>query len=138
MSWEKTVLSGINLGNDVLSRMAGKLGCKMEKLPFLYLGLPLGGYPRQKLFWQPVVDRIYKKLDRWKRFNISRIGRQILCSSVLASLPNYYLSIFAIPEKVISDFEKLIQNFFLEGNSGSKINHLASWKKVKPSQLGGG
>ncbi|TYK06397.1 hypothetical protein E5676_scaffold163G00940 [Cucumis melo var. makuwa] len=64
VNWKKSALSRINLGDDELSLMAGKLGCKMQKLPFLYLGLPLGGYPRQKLFWQPVVDRVYKKLDR--------------------------------------------------------------------------
>lgn len=31
-----------------------------------------------------------------------------------------------------------MQNFFWEGNSGSKINHLVSWRKVTPSQLDGG
>ena len=138
VNWDKSTLSETNLGDDELSRMAGKVGCKMEKLPFLYLGLPLGGYPRQKLFWQPGLDRVYKKLNKWKRFNLSRGGRQNLCNSVLASLPTYYLSIFAIPEKVVSDFEKLIRKLFWEGNSGIKINHLASWIKVKPSQLDGG
>ncbi|TYK02022.1 uncharacterized protein E5676_scaffold680G00040 [Cucumis melo var. makuwa] len=39
------------MGNDEFSRMAGKLGCKMEKLRFLYMGLPLGRYPR-KFDWQ--------------------------------------------------------------------------------------
>lgn len=64
------------------------------QLPIIYLGLPLGGYPRQKSFWQPVIDRIHKKLERWKRYNISRGGRQTLCNSVLVSLPTYYLLYF--------------------------------------------
>ena len=64
------------------------------QLPIIYLGLPLGGYARQKSFWQPVIDRIHKKLERWKRYNISRGGRQTLCNSVLVSLPTYYLLYF--------------------------------------------
>ena len=112
------------MGDEELLQMAGKLGCKAEKLPFLYLGLPLGGYPRQKDFWKSVIDRVHKKLDRWKRFNISRGGRHTLCNLVLASLPTYYLSIFAIPENPASTLGKLMRNFFWEGHTGSKINHL--------------
>lgn len=52
------------MGEEELIQMARKLGCKLEKLPFLSLGPPLGGYPRQEVFWQPVIDRVHKKLDR--------------------------------------------------------------------------
>ena len=37
-------------GDEELLQMVGKLGCKVEKLPVLSLGLPLGGYPTQKDF----------------------------------------------------------------------------------------
>lgn len=70
-----------------------------------------------------------------KKFSVSRGGRQTYCNSVLASLPTYYLSIFAILENVVSPLEKLMRNFCWGGNSGSKINHLAAWKKVTPSQF---
>ncbi|TYK07163.1 hypothetical protein E5676_scaffold606G00380 [Cucumis melo var. makuwa] len=46
---EKSVLSGVNLSEDELNYMAGKIGCKTEKLPFMYLGLLLGDYPRREL-----------------------------------------------------------------------------------------
>ena len=105
----KSALRGVNVDDEDLSQMARKLGCKAGKLPFLYLGLPLGGYPRQKLFWQPVIDRVHKELDRLKRFNISRGGRQTVCKSVLANLPTYYSSLFAIPDNVTSSLnEKLL------------------------------
>ena len=47
---EKSVLSSVNMGEDELIQTANLLGCKAEKLPITYLGLPLGGYPRQKMF----------------------------------------------------------------------------------------
>ena len=92
---------------------ANRLGFKAEKLPFLYFGLPLEGYPRQKEFWQPVIDRVHKKLDRWKKFNISRGGRHTLSNSVLASLPTYYQSLFSIPEKCGCLFGENYEEFLL-------------------------
>ena len=74
VNWDKSALSEVDVGDEDLLQMAGKLGCQVEKLPFLYLGLPLGGYPRHKDFWQPVIERVHKNLDKWKRFNISRAG----------------------------------------------------------------
>ena len=92
-----------------LSQMAEKLECKVIKLPFLYLGLTLGCYPRKKLFWQPIIDRVHKKLDRWKRSNISR--KQTLRKSISASRPTYYLSL-CHSDNVASSLEKLLRNFF--------------------------
>lgn len=46
------------IGKGVLSSEAK---CKVEHLPIMYLGLPLGGYPK-KMSWQPVIDKIQGKL----------------------------------------------------------------------------
>lgn len=63
------------------------LSCVQHFCLFMYLGLPLGGYPKSSSFWQAVIDKIQKKLDRWKRFNLSRGGgRLTLCNSVLSSI----------------------------------------------------
>jgi len=32
-----------------------------------YLGLPLGGNPCHLEFWEPVIERVAKRLDGWKR-----------------------------------------------------------------------
>ena len=63
INWEKSALTSVNINDDDLFQTAARLGCKAEKLPILYLGLPLRGYPQQREFWQPVIDRIHKKLD---------------------------------------------------------------------------
>ena len=38
----------------------------MSKWPLSYLGLPLGGNPKTIGFWDPVVERISRRLDGWK------------------------------------------------------------------------
>ena len=126
------------MGEDDLIQTTNLLGCKAEKLLIIYLGFPFEGYPREKMFWQPVIDQIHKKLDRWKIYNISRGGRHPLCKSVLVSLPTYYLSLFSIPKNVAASIERIIQNFFWESHAGSKINHLVKWNKASAPLKDGG
>ena len=49
VNWDKSVLCDINLEEDVVTT-AVSLKCKVEHLPFIYLGLPLGSYPKKLLF----------------------------------------------------------------------------------------
>lgn len=44
VNWEKSALYEVNVEEDELKYMAGKMGCSSEKMPFLYLGLLLGGF----------------------------------------------------------------------------------------------
>ena len=104
----------------------------------MYLGLPLGGYPKKVSFWQSVIDKIQGKLDKWRRYNLSRGGKATLRKSVLSSLPTYYMSSFFMPEKVLSIIERSMKNFFWEGNKGGKINHLVKWELVNKAQEDGG
>lgn len=62
-------------------------------------------YPKKEAFWQLVIGKVQDKLDKWKRYNLSRGGRVTLCKSVLAHLPTYYMSLFLMLEKVITFLE---------------------------------
>lgn len=43
---EKTSLVSINLERPKLQHYASVIGCRLEELPFKYLGVPLGGNHR--------------------------------------------------------------------------------------------
>ena len=60
---DKSNLFGINLDQNHLSRLALLLDCKASDWPILYLGLPLGGNPIACGFWDPVIERISRRLD---------------------------------------------------------------------------
>lgn len=56
----------VSLSDSDCSSMADILGCSFKGWPTEYLGLPLRGSPKNKSFWDPVLDRCRKKLSRWK------------------------------------------------------------------------
>ncbi|GAU12294.1 hypothetical protein TSUD_142030 [Trifolium subterraneum] len=95
-----TLLLGVkrvNIPDSWLNDVAPVLRCRVGKVPFLYLGLPIGGNPLRLIFLAPVVTRIKKRLSRWKSRFLSFGGRLILLKSVLTSLPVYALSFFKAP-----------------------------------------
>ena len=109
----KSSLGGINVEYVKLERIAAEIGCSITEWPMNYLGMPLGGNPMNVSFWDGVVEKIGKRLDGWKKAYISRGGRLTLVSSVLASMPTYYLSLFKIPKKVALKIEKMQRDFFM-------------------------
>ena len=43
------------------------LGCKLGSLPMKYLGLPLGANFKDKTIWNPILEKMERKLAGWKR-----------------------------------------------------------------------
>ncbi|MCH79554.1 cysteine-rich receptor-like protein kinase [Trifolium medium] len=97
VNFNKSMLVGVNIAESWLAEAAAVLGCVVGKVPFVYLGLAIGGNPRRLAFWDPVLSRIKAKLSGWKSRFLSYGGRLILLKSVLTSLPVYALSFFKAP-----------------------------------------
>ena len=38
----------------------------MEKFPFSYLGIRLGGNFQNKTFWDPMFGKVRNKVDKWR------------------------------------------------------------------------
>ncbi|GAU28492.1 hypothetical protein TSUD_294950 [Trifolium subterraneum] len=60
------MLVGVNIPESWLGEAASALRCRVGKIPFIYLGLPVGGDPRRLGFWEPVLARLKKRLSGWK------------------------------------------------------------------------
>ncbi|KAM7513904.1 hypothetical protein LguiA_003487 [Lonicera macranthoides] len=123
---------------EKLEEWATRSGCEIENWPLKYLGLPLGGNPNSLEFWNPVLEKVKKKLDGWKGGCLSRGGRLILIESVLASLPTYFLSIFRIPMKVKNVLEKRMRDFLWDGCDNNRKDHLINWDIVSKAKNKGG
>ena len=93
-----------------------------------YLGMPLGTLYKSTSIWNPILERMEKKLSGWKRLYLSKGGRLTLLKCTLSSLPTYYLSLFTIPKAVLIKLE-CIQRNFLWGSSVECLKYpLVAWE----------
>ena len=77
----------------------------------IYLGIPLGTLYKTPSIWNPILERMEKKLSGWKRLYLSKDGRLTLLKSTLPSLPTYYLSLFTILKAMATRLEHIQRNF---------------------------
>ena len=115
VNFSKSLLVGINVNGSWLSEAATMLNCKVGTIPFMYLGLPIGGDASRLIFWEPLINRINSRLSGWKSRHLSLGGRLVLLKSVLSSLPVYTLSFFKAPSGIVSSIESILNNFFSRG-----------------------
>ena len=126
---------GVVHNMDVL---VGMLGCQQSSLPSRYLGLPLGAKFKELSVWNPILEKMERRLVGWKRLYLSKGGKVTLTKSTLSSLPTYFLSLLPLPGKVANRMEKLQRDFLWSGINGEPKLHLVSWAQVcKPLQVGG-
>lgn len=123
VNFAKSSLVGISIDEVLSSRPAAILHCRLMGIPFMYLGLPVGGNPRRLAFWDPVIQRIKQRLSKWRCRNLSFGGRLCLVKSVLTALPLYYISIFRMPVGIINKCTKLMRDFLWGGVDGEKKLH---------------
>ncbi|MCI05802.1 cysteine-rich receptor-like protein kinase, partial [Trifolium medium] len=97
VNFHKSMLVGVYVAELWLLEAAAVLGCSVGRVPFMYLGLPIGGDPRRLSLWEPVVNRIRTRLMCWKSRFLSFGGRLVLLKFVLIYLPVYALSFFRAP-----------------------------------------
>jgi hypothetical protein len=130
VNFHKSRLLGIKVSNSWVTEAAKFLNCKVGSLPFLYLGLPVGANPRRVSTWEPVIDKVKKRLSRWRSKNLSMGGRLVLLRSVLSAIPVSYLSFFKAPSGIVSKLESLFKQFLWGGSEDSKKVNWVKWDKV--------
>ena len=118
----------VPIGNVVnMASLAAIMGCKTISLPMNYLGLPLGANFKSKSIWDPILEKMERKLSGWQRMYLSKGGRVTLIKSTLFSLPTYFMSLFPIPVFVARRIDKIQRDFLWGGMGDEKKFHLVKW-----------
>ncbi|KAJ9553154.1 hypothetical protein OSB04_017199 [Centaurea solstitialis] len=138
INMSKSRLIGVTVGKEEISRMARKLKCKEDSIPFMYLGIPVGGNMNLVKNWQPLIEKFKRRLSLWKTKMLSIGGRLCLCKSVLGSLGTYFFSLYKAPKKVLSILEGLRARFFWGGTADSKRINWVAWDCVVRDKRCGG
>jgi len=94
-----------------------------------YLGFPiLRGSPKRSDFLF-MIDKMQNRLASWKGELLNKAGRLTFASSILSSIPTYYMQINWLPQNICDNIDQTTRNFIWRGNNNIGV-HLVNWKKV--------
>nr|GEW46957.1 RNA-directed DNA polymerase, eukaryota [Tanacetum cinerariifolium] len=130
MNLQKSKLMGIFVKDDIVSRAAIKMRCSTLKALFIYLGVKVRGSMARVRSWDEIVEKIKKRISKWKINTLSIGGRLTLIKSVLSLTPLYYMSMFKVPSQVL----KFLEGIELKENKMSWFK----WDKVLMAKDKGG
>ena len=85
--------------------LADILCCRAGSLPMKYLGMPLGTSFETASIWNPILEKMDKKLSGWKRLYLSKGGRLTLLKNLWGSSEECFKHSLVTWEKVCSPLE---------------------------------
>lgn len=138
INYAKSSVLGLNIEERILQGASAFLACRIGKLPFKFLGIPIGANPRRYDTWEPVISKVRLRLSSWKSRQLTIGGRLTLINSVLSSLPLYFFSFYKAPKKVINELVRLQKQFLWGGHSERRKIAWVSWEKICLSKDKGG
>jgi hypothetical protein len=95
-----------------------------------YLGIPIDEKRLVSSRWNPVVEKMGKKLNPWQGKNLVMAGRATLINSSLTSLVLYMLSFYRLPTGVKQKMDMHRAGFLWSGDKNKRKYHLVSWLVV--------
>lgn len=112
--------------------------CNIINLTFKYLSVPIRGNHNRIVFWNGLLDKIRKKLSKWKGELISMAGRAILIRFVISTKPLYLLSLFKVPKIVCSELITIQRQFLRGWGCDKKKLARIKWRTVCNTRECGG
>ena len=138
INFHKSSLVGINVENSNLRCYSKLLNCGLVGYPFKYLGLEVGGNPRKKTFWKPVLEKLKARLSVWKGRFLSLAGRTCVIKFVLTAIPLFYLSVYKAPESVYESIISIQRKFLWGWGKEKRPISWVSWGDVCKQKEEGG
>jgi len=105
VNYSKLVMVPINIQENIFEHLTMTFNCEKGKLPFTYLGLPLGLTTPKVIDFSPLARRCERRLAATSIF-LNQAGRLELTNSVFSSFPTFCMSTFAIHNTVIAELMK--------------------------------
>ena len=139
IDFHKSTLIPMNCDPAKTQEIANIFGRAIGKLPFTYLGLPLGTTRPMVIELMPLVCSIERRLTATLNM-ISYGGKLSLLNSAITSLIIFAICTMGLPTKIIELLDKIRRKclWIKKTDNGDKINSLASWDMVcRPKASGG-
>lgn len=112
VNFEKSCVSfNLNLTNYDKQLLVDCLGMRKVEFHDKYLGLPVFIQKSKKETFAYVKDRLWKKLQSWRRGLLSSIGCELLVKTVAQALPMYSMKCFLQPKSFCEKLNRMIGKF---------------------------
>ena len=135
---QKTNLFILNSSKVKKSKLARIIGCKSSNFPLVYLGMPLFEGRIRATFQETLINKIQRRLARWKSNILSYVDRLNLIKHTLLSIPTYSTLVFKIPTSIVNKIDRLCREFLWSGEEGKKKHALVAWKTICRDKKEGG
>ena len=90
----------INVDEDSTIALAAAFGCQVGKMPFTYLGLPVGTTRPKMVDFMPLVDCMERRMIASSSF-LNQGERLQFLNSALSSMPIFFLCDLVVPAGVL-------------------------------------
>ncbi|MCH80013.1 LINE-1 reverse transcriptase like, partial [Trifolium medium] len=127
--WKSCVM-GVNVHSDFMEMASDFLNCRIGRVPFKYLGLPVGSNPRKLSTWEPMLEVVRGRLRSWGNKYVSLGGRIVLINAVLSAIPIFFLSYLKMPNKVWREMVKMQRKFLWSGLSVRAKTCWVKWDDI--------
>jgi hypothetical protein len=103
-----------------------------------YLGLPVPEGRMKDGKFQPVKEKIKKRVSDYAEKYSSSGAKDVLIKSVIQAITTYSMSVFKISEGLCEDLMKLTRDFWWGDENDRRRMHWMSWDKVTRRKGQGG
>lgn len=139
MSVEKSTIFVAGVHDAVRQELQGQYKLIVGALPVRYLGLPLLTKRMGKTDYQPLLEKLKKRISLWTNRFLSLAGRLQLIKSVLMSITNFCMSSFCLPGECLKEIDSLCSALLWSGPSLNRKRAKIAWDIVTtPKSEGGG
>lgn len=138
ISVEKSCFFSSGLSEVEIDAITETCGIPAGTFPIRYLGLPLNTRKLSIANCEPLLHQIKSKIKSWTSKYLSFAGRQVLISTVIGGITNFWSGAFILPKECISLIDKMCNAFLWKGTLEGKYVARVAWEKVATPRKNGG
>ena len=137
VNYHKSSMVPINVDENTTISLAAAFGCQVGKMPFTYLGLPVGTTRPRMVDFMPLVDCMDRRMTTSSSF-LNQGERLQFLNSALSSMPIFYLGSLLAPAGILKQLERIQRQCLWRKHRDEPSPSLAAWDLIcRPKNKGG-
>ncbi|CAN1850885.1 Putative ribonuclease H protein At1g65750 [Linum perenne] len=136
---KSSLMFSTNTPNNIKDEISSILNVAHGNRLGKYLGMPAEWGSSKVDTFSFLLERLHNKAQSWTSLLLSHGGREILCKSVLQSIPSYIFSCFLLPDKLLNKMDNLVRRYWWSGDpkrraihwcAANRMNAAKSWTRM--------